>query len=46
MGRKNKFYKKDIHQQAYETLTGMISFGDSKIVFKHTEPIGSIQSTF
>ena len=27
MGRKNKFYSKDLHQQAYEKLVGMQSFG-------------------
>ena len=30
MGRKNGYYKKNLHQQAYEALTGMIAFGDSK----------------
>lgn len=30
MGRKNKFYSKDLHQQAYEKLVGMQSFGESK----------------
>ena len=30
MGRKNKSYYKDLHQQAYDRLTGMQSFGDSK----------------
>ena len=30
MGRKNKSYYKDLHQQAYERLTGMQAFGESK----------------
>lgn len=30
MGRKNKEYFKDMHQQAYDKLTGMQVFGDSK----------------
>lgn len=30
MGRKNKRYSKDLHQQAYEKLTGMQHFGESK----------------
>lgn len=30
MGRRNKRYKKTLHQQAYERLQGMIAFGDSK----------------
>jgi integrase len=30
VGRKNKSYYKDLHQQAYDRLTGMQSFGDSK----------------
>ena len=30
MGRKNKYFKKDLHQQAYEALTSKIAFGDSK----------------
>lgn len=30
MGRKNKEYSKDMHQQAYDKLTGMQAFGDSK----------------
>ena len=30
MGRKNKAYSKDLHQQAYERLQGMLSFGESK----------------
>lgn len=30
MGRRNKTYQKDLHQQAYEALTGMQAFGDSK----------------
>lgn len=30
MGRKNKAYAKDLHQQAYERLTGMQAFGESK----------------
>jgi len=30
MGRKNKSYSKDLHQQAYERLTGMQAFGESK----------------
>ncbi len=29
-GRKNKSYSKDLHQQAYERLTGMQAFGESK----------------
>lgn len=30
MGRKNKAYAKDLHQQAYDRLTGMQAFGASK----------------
>ena len=30
MGRKNKTYYKDLHQQAYEKLTSMQAFGQSK----------------
>lgn len=30
MGRKNKSYSKDLHQQAYDRLTGMHAFGKSK----------------
>lgn len=30
MGRKNKSYSKDLHQQAYDRLTGMLAFGESK----------------
>lgn len=30
MGRKNKKYYKDLHQQAYDRLTGMQAFGESK----------------
>ena len=30
MGRRNKAYSKDMHQQAYDKLTGMHAFGDSK----------------
>lgn len=30
MGRKNKAYSKDLHQQAYERLQGMLSTGQSK----------------
>ena len=30
MGRKNKAYSKDLHQQAYEKLTSMQAFGQSK----------------
>lgn len=30
MGRGNAKYKKDLHQQAYDTLTGMLAFGESK----------------
>ena len=30
MGRKNKAYFKDLHQQAYDRLTGMQAFGESK----------------
>lgn len=30
MGRKNKSYSKDLHRQAYEKLTGMQAFGQSK----------------
>ena len=30
MGRRNKAYAKDLHQQAYDKLTGMLSFGESK----------------
>ena len=30
MGRRNKSYSKDLHQQAYDRLTGMQAFGESK----------------
>lgn len=30
MGRKNKKYTKDLHQQAYDRLTGMLALGESK----------------
>ena len=30
MGRKNKAYSKTLHQQAYDKLTSMQSFGESK----------------
>ena len=30
MGRKNKAYSKDLHQQAYDRLKGMQAFGESK----------------
>ena len=30
MGRRNKAYRKDLHQQAYEKLTKMQAFGESK----------------
>ena len=30
MGRRNKAYHKDLHQQAYDRLTGMQAFGESK----------------
>ena len=30
LGRKNKKYYKDLHQQAYDRLTGMQAFGESK----------------
>ena len=30
MGRRNKSYSKDLHQQAYDRLTGMQAFGQSK----------------
>ncbi len=30
MGRKNKAYSKDLHQQAYDRLTGMQAFSESK----------------
>lgn len=30
MGRRNKSYSKDLHQQVYERLTSMQSFGESK----------------
>jgi integrase len=32
MGRKNKAYSKNLHQQAYDKLTGMQAFGESKKV--------------
>lgn len=32
MGRRNKSYSKDLHQQAYDRLTGMQAFGESKKV--------------
>lgn len=30
MGRRNKAYAKDLHQQAYDRLTEMQAFGTSK----------------
>ena len=30
MGRKNKAYSKTLHQQAYDKLTSMQAFGESK----------------
>ena len=30
LGRKDKSYSKNLHQQAYERLTGMQAFGESK----------------
>lgn len=30
MGRNNKTYSKNLHQQAYDRLIGMQAFGDSK----------------
>ena len=30
MGRRNKEYSKTLHQQAYDRLTGMQAFGESK----------------
>lgn len=30
MGRKNKSYARDLHQQAYDRLPGMQAFGESK----------------
>ena len=30
MGRRNKSYSKDLHQQAYDRLTSMQAFGESK----------------
>ena len=30
LGRRNKSYSKDLHQQAYDRLTGMQAFGESK----------------
>ena len=30
MGRRNKSYSKDLHQQAYERFTGMLAIGESK----------------
>lgn len=30
LGRKNKSYSKDLHQQAYEKLTSMLALGESK----------------
>lgn len=30
VGRRNKAYSKDLHQQAYDRLTGMQAFGESK----------------
>ena len=30
MGRKNKSYYKDLHQQAYDVFNAMLSFGESK----------------
>lgn len=34
MGRNNKKYRKDLHQQAYERLTSMQAFGESKLQAK------------
>ena len=30
VGRRNKAYSKDLHQQAYDRLTGMQALGESK----------------
>ena len=30
MGRRNKAYYKDLHQQAYDKLVGMQAFGESE----------------
>ena len=30
VGRRNKAYYKDLHQQAYDKLVGMQAFGESK----------------
>ena len=37
MGRRNKEYSKTLHQQAYDRLTGMQAFGESKREAKDTE---------
>lgn len=37
MGRRNKEYSKTLHQQAYDCLTGMQAFGESKREAKDTE---------
>lgn len=40
MGRRNKEYSKTLHQQAYDCLTGMQAFGESKREAKDTETDG------
>ena len=37
MGRKNKAFSKNLHQQAYNTLTQMFAFGESKKKAKATD---------
>ena len=37
LGRRNKEYSKTLHQQAYDRLTGMQAFGESKREAKDTE---------
>lgn len=55
MGRRNKAYSKDLHQQAYDRLTGMQAFGESKKeavangtdkekIFSFNSPIGNTQN--
>ena len=40
MGRnKSKYYKRTLHQQAYDKLQGMIAFGESKTNAKRTEQL-------
>ena len=38
MGRRNKSYSKDLHQQAYERLNSMQAFGESRRAPSRREP--------